>query len=811
MKKQFACVILGATLTMISSGCGVSSASSSSEVTSSSFDFSSQNPIDSSSSESEEPSSESSSSEEREAVELRWVIDSKCLTGDAMVSRDVSTEALNNNQYYLSIKESERNLDYYRGDSYVVANPYGGIMNAQMETVYSLFEDDEFIKNVNEGDTITLDGDYVIQVSLAYDSLYVSFDGGESSKIPYFSDYVIPERTATDEEGKVFIGYKLDQSERLYQPGETLRWAELKSHGRLEFTSAYLSSTDENTYHIATCEEWLAFYEEDIEDEDIIVYLDADLDFSNADFGPGLVDFNGTFFGGGHKITNARINPDDTNEGNGCGLIQYTSYGCNVYDLTMESVHSYCKSAYGQAAVIGEADGHINISNVHVKDFIVEQADFSTYGFSVNGISALVGSLGSASIVNCSVDGFSLEKDREFFGKASKNSPSCPITFGGMVGLSYYTDDYEKNSGLVLKDNSISDVTLSLTGVDTLIAGGLMGIYNEDGANGYAIIGNEISDVSLSISGWKDEDNLGRTISMGGMFGEYEETNVFRNRYSDEEEILSGNVISENVVENIALSTTDTNEYAESPKGIDYVAIGLFAGVHTVTIGSNQRNDRTGSSEFFNNRFEGSVTCVSSNKNATYVGGISGDYYQESKGRAMVFFENNEVVLNAKISDEYPNSSKLGGLFGYVGNGGRDALVVTHNLVKGTLEAPGETYSFLRSIDPKLCLGGIIGLLINDESYTEISENVVDCAISSTSGDFASGIFYYLNNAYGDSTRAELQVSDNMMTAKASAGAEAERLIALSATSLFAYRLSSYYWECADGAVALKGGSDQTA
>lgn len=263
-------------------------------------------------------------------TEIRWVFTNNIETSDVIVERDVTLLALNNNEYFGFIKNKEAINHFKYGDKYVVSTPFKELKTATFSNAYNVYENDELIATVKDGDEIEVDGNYTIIVNTNPITISSSIDGVDKGSIDITSDYVIPSYDSSKlEENQKFIGYKLDNDYRLYQPGEILISDELQDFDSLDFVSTIIDTS--SSYHISSVDDWNNLLSEDLTDEGIVISFDADLDFNNEDLGPGIEEFNGTILGNNHTISNASIDKNDE-DGGYCGFIQYTQYGCNVFN-----------------------------------------------------------------------------------------------------------------------------------------------------------------------------------------------------------------------------------------------------------------------------------------------------------------------------------------------------------------------------------------------------------------------------------------------------------------------------------------------
>lgn len=733
--------------------------------------------------------------------EVRWEYLDGVQESDISVERDTSLQALGNNQYFQSLKDKEKRLTFSYDDEYIIKNPISSIKGKEINTEYSLYNGDTYIKKVSDGDTINITCDYRIVVGSKSNSIDISYNGENKESLNVYEDYIIKGYGGEINENKKFLGYSLDDTSRIYFEGEILTSEELKNYESIDFNPVF-ADLETKIYHIKTIEDRQTLLENDfddfsVDDEDLVISLDSDLDFKDEDFGPGIFEFNGIFLGNNHTISNAKIDENDENDGCGTGLIQYTTKGCSVFDLYMKDIETYTLCSYGQGVVIGEADSHINLHNVHSDGVRVAISNSDTYGYSINGVSGFVGSLCSASIVDCSVNNVSFIGDREFFGEPFKTSTTVDITFGGMIGTTYGTDS-DNYCGLSIKQCDIDNIKVDIKEMDSASIGGVCGALDTE-YSGHAIINNKVTNIDINISDWNKTINSGYEINCGGFAGIFDEYTLFRDSNYD---VIRPNIISKNILENIDIDVV-FNKDKTSFTNKTQIYSGLFNGDEYVNIGSNNNLQVKGTSLFERNSLSGSINIDCKDEYmSSYVGGISGECYQVTKGRSIKYIENNEINLDATISGTNLEYSKLGGIYSYFANDDRDGTYIGHNVLKGRLNNVSEEYLHDRETDPSRATAGILGLVLNGEAYVEVSQNLVMFDTDMDEKDYASFCFYSVDNAYDDDEAyAEMHILNNGIYKDSKKGEDLKyiKYFEFDLESFVDTQLSSSFWKIEDG------------
>jgi len=311
--------------------------------------------------------------------------------------------------------------------------------------------------------------------------------------------------------------------------------------------------------------------------------------------------------------------------------------------------------------------------------------------------------------------------------------------------------------------------------------------------HGSFLINNEVDNFSIDV---KDAlYNMSTEVKLGGLFGYYEDYSLL---YDDNENVVRKNVAIYNKVTNLTIKDSNSSSYTYSKNPIATYG-GLFAGSLYVNIGSNYNLDEKGTSLYAFNSLSGSISFELGDETGnSYAGGFVGEYDQDTRGRSIVFIENNEINFSGEILGTSFKVSRLAGFISYLINEGRDATIIKNNVIKGELYNESIEEVFLSySLDPQYTSGGLIGLLLNDGAYVEVSENVVLVKSLIDKSFFASSIFYGVGNAYGDSESAEYVVGKTYVSENA-IGKDSEltdNIVLVNEPSLNNYHLSKYIWK----------------
>jgi len=572
-----------------------------------------------------------------------------------------------------------------------------------------------------------------------------------------------------------FIGYTIEDDGELikiYQPGEIIHSEELVQFSEIKFIPYFA----QNVVEVDNMEDLL-----DV-DSDAIVSLTADIDYDGEDVGAGIGsgEFNGILLGNGHKISNFTIDAND--EQINAGLIDFSGDGCQVYDLELSDVILSTYSAYGAGFLIGESDGYTVISNVKVTNVSLDVVDYKTYNYAVAGIGGLIGTMGAGIVYNSHVDNFDSTATIDL---EEVDDDQKAETIGGLVG---YENSMERG-GLRIIDSSITNSTIiSSEGIESASVGGIIGICDNSTDFGLELRNNKVSDSTIAIVN-SNSNGASCTNEIGGFIGS--ESNYIRNQRDDKQ---TPNLVVNNEIIDTEVKFTNTNTTDAST-----VHIGGFAG-YACSDFNNSEPD--GGAIYSGNSIDAKITVTSLGTNPIAAGGFFGILDIWNNGYASTYINDNYININMNIDSNAANHSNIGGLLGYGAIEGSAPVYICRNIVDGILKADDGS---VESIENYSTTGGYIGYFLNADSDVIIEKAFISLQV--TCENFASSIFYYENDAMGDSescsiTIGEMYVDNNSILGNVNE--ELETVIDVDSDFFTITGFSSYYWEVIDGAVCLK-------
>ena len=666
---------------------------------------------------------------------------------------DSAVDALDRNAKNHVNKADKSFIGYY-GLEYEVKGVLTNSKSVTYDGDYEIHDalTDELIQTVMVGDKITLTKDIYISRPGTIKKFTINFVDcldylPQSVTVEAGNDYMIPDVTIPSTETSRFMGFMVDDSiytehpYRIYRPGETITKDEIKAYGTITLTPYFVDISE--AVEVSTFEDLLAV------DSYATVILTDDIDANNEDVGTGIGDgeFNGIILGDGHTIRNYTVNHNDEYS-DGAGLIDHTSEGCEIYDLTVENVDILLLSAIGGAALIGTSDYYCILKNVHAKNITFSDNDYSKWGFASDGIGGLVGQLGAGYIDHCSVE--NINTSHKVTGNPNKgSSPRLSLGVGGIIGKSVYTND----GGLRISNCTTNNSTIVL---DKYMSGELGGIIGYvDGTysdSGVELIGNTVNNTKVAFIDALPLPTTGLSgrCYVGGIVGDL-------NLYSSTVYNSNGDIVPNFITRNKVVGGDVSYNDGENHTNIS-VSVGGFAGNIYSAFGSRDNDAFVAVKE---NMVDNTTVVNSKVTSDSFVrtAGFVADFDFETRNCILTDISS-EASVTSIVDETIGTGSgnyKTAQAFGYGGFESNTKYSLFEDIYCGgvvTALEPTENSGEMKGS----AVAGLAAVVLNADGLFETSSIYVDTTF--TNKDYGAIYFEASMNAYGDSETAGYYLGD---------------------------------------------------